>query len=444
MAGTPSAIGCDRMVRSSWNFTLTLSKLYREQAERERVHRAKMLRVYAYLLQLLHVAVLAAVLFASWMGLKLLRTLRERDSQNATQASILKLVDDGVLGISAAGKILFFNARADVLLGGSLRRGWVLPRSGPGDAGLLTHVRSFIGENGAAAVMRKSIQTAHGDGMRHYTLSISPCGEESGRPEWRGSRVITIRDVTFDVEAARQKAEYEARISEAGRVMSYAVITGGIVHEISQPLAALRNYAHVLRRSPEFMAVPVSVRSIVGHIDEEAERVAEIVRNVRLMGPQEARLDGSCRLDEAVGQSLRLLKLGTEPAPTITVSSAGRDDLVVRGSLPLIGQVIINLVKNALQASAAAGRAGAQVFLRRSEGYAEIAVADFGTGVRPEAASGLFVPFAKSSGDGMGLGLSICQRIARSLGGSISWENGEAGGAIFKFQVPLVEKGQTP
>jgi C4-dicarboxylate-specific signal transduction histidine kinase len=256
-----------------------------------------------------------------------------------------------------------------------------------------------------------------------------------------GSTIITIRDVTSEKEAARQSAEYEDCMAEASRVISYAVITGGLVHEISQPLAALRNYVHLLKTSPDFDFATASHRMIVGHMGEEANRVSEIIRHVRLMGPQEARLDGDCCLSEAISQSVRLLTLGMHPPPAIKIRKVDEEALHVRGSLPLLGQVIVNLLRNALQASAAAGKAGAVVVLRRSGGFAEIAVADFGEGVRPEAAGRLFEPFVRSNTGGMGLGLAICNRIASNLGGSISWENRFSGGAVFTFHVPLFKKG---
>jgi C4-dicarboxylate-specific signal transduction histidine kinase len=102
---------------------------------------------------------------------------------------------------------------------------------------------------------------------------------------------------------------------------------------------------------------------------------------------------------------------------------------------------VVNLLKNALSASSAAGCAGAEVCVTLREDSAEIAVADFGTGVSADAAQLMFSPFTKSARGGMGLGLAICQRIATSLGGSISWENGETAGAIFRFTVPLAKEG---
>ena len=114
---------------------------------------------------------------------------------------------------------------------------------------------------------------------------------------------------------------------------------------------------------------------------------------------------------------------------------------MIVGSLPIVGQVVVNLLKNALSASSAAGRSGAKVDIVVGEDSTEIMIADFGSGVSEDLVKTLFTPFSKSTRGGMGLGLAICQRIATNLGGSLSWENSENAGAIFRFRVPLASEG---
>ncbi len=426
-------------------FTLALSKLYRQQFEMERVKRSEALRSYLNLLQILLAAFLGAVLVATLIALRLVQTAREKEKQTTTQASILNVVEEGILGISLEGNVLFFNPQLDNLLDHIIIPGLPLPSGTPGDRTLLSHVRMLTGDvgrpNSPRAPLTKTVRINAGNSLRHFILNVSYNSDARNGSGEDCACVITVRDVTIEAEAARQSTEYEALISEASRVMSYAVITGGIVHEISQPLSAIQNYVHVLRRSADSLLATDSHRMILQHLGEEAERASEIVRSVRLMGPQEARSGGSCSLSEAVERSVRLVSLGVNPPPAITIRTAEQDDVRVMGTLPLMGQLIINLLKNALQASACAGKSGAVIFLRRSGQFAEIAVADFGAGIKPEAAARLFEPFSRSSTGGMGLGLAICSRIANHLGGWISWENRSAGGALFKFNVPLAEEG---
>ena len=257
------------------------------------------------------------------------------------------------------------------------------------------------------------------------------------------SVIVTVADVTVEEEAAIRRDEYDARIAEASRLLAYAAISGGIVHEISQPLAAIRNYIYALKVSLNLRNGSEEHRVIADHLGEEIDRAIEVVRNVRRMGPQDPQDSGVCEIHEAIAHSVRLVSIGSDPPPPITVLESD-ERAVVSGSLPLIGQVIVNLLKNALSASSAAGRPGAEVRVTLREGDAEIAVADYGTGVSADAAKSLFSPFSKSARGGMGLGLAICQRIAATLGGSLSWENREGSGAVFKFTVPLAKESSLP
>jgi signal transduction histidine kinase len=428
-------------------FTVALSDVNRSHLQQERTERAASLRSNLNMLPYLHVATLGLVLLVMLIVWRLIFAARERERQDATQASILNVVDDGMIGVCEGGNVVFSNAASEAMLDHAIMQGCPLPRPTQRGGGLLGHVRSLLKEgerlDPETFTARRAVQLGEGMNRRHYSLRLSRSREWLGSPSAGYAYVITMRDVTVEVEAAQQSAQYEAGLARVSRVMSYAVISGGLVHEISQPLAALRNYLHVLRSSPECAAMPEPRREILGHLGVEADRISEIIRNVRAMGPQEVKLDGSCYLSEAVARSVRLLSLGATPPPAISIKTAAGADLRVRGSLPLIGQVIINLIRNALQASAASGDSGAVVFLRRFDGFAEISIADFGKGVSPEAAGSMFEPFCQSERGGMGLGLAICQRIAANLGGSIGWKNREAGGTVFTFKVPLAGKELT-
>ena len=378
-------------------------------------------------------------LIIPWMGRRLVIASRANALQRVTQASILSAVQDGILGLGPDGRVLYFNPAADALLGHCIVPGCPLPNAQAGSPELLAHVMALVsgGMAGHADPLKRTVQTGDDKARRHFALTLSTPGNGgAGR-----ACILAIRDVTAEAEAALHSAECEARIDEASRVLSYAMITGGVIHEISQPLSAMRNYIHVLKASPEFREAPASYRMIAGFLGEEAARLAEIIRNVRLMGPDEGRFEGNCRLAEAIDLSVRLVMLGVSQRTPISVSMAGGADLRVRGSASLTGQVIVNLLKNALQASQSAQHRGVEIIVRETGRFAEISVADFGPGINPEAAARLFTPFTRSSGGGMGLGLSLCQRIARKLGGSVSWENRETGGALFKFNVPLAGRG---
>lgn len=422
---------------------IDMSNLNRRLQAEDRTRRTESLLIYLAALETLMLALLG-------LGVLVLRTtskLRDANQSVAeqleTQNAILRSVDDVIIGLCPCGEVLYSNPRALELLGPSARSGNMLATTGPDATRLAAEVRSFVDsasapERGSAFAARKV--TVEGlDGLHHYVMRKYHELSTKNRHCSDTSLIISISDVTAAEEANQRRDDYDARIGEMSRLLAYAAISGGIVHEISQPLAAIRNYVYALKVSLNLRPDTEEQRAVADHLGVEVDRAIEVVRNVRRMGPQDPQDPGICDIREAIDHSLRLVTLGRNPPPPIVIDQRS-NNIWVKGSLPLIGQVMVNLLKNALSASAAVGRAGASVTVVAEDGFARIEVADYGTGVSADAAKTIFTPFSKSARGGMGLGLAICQRIASTLGGSLSWKNSEAGGAVFTFTVPLEEE----
>lgn len=429
-------------------FMLEMSKHYREQVEKEQARKLSALWCYIAAIGVLNIALLILGVLALWFAGRLMDSNRARDEYYVTQNTILASVEEGIIGISHTGAVSYFNARAGEFTGGGLAVGQPMAETWRYRGRLLAQLRSLVADGKLLGESRspvcRTVQVEDGGQLRHFLLRMSAAEKDAGKGDHGESHVITIRDVTVEVEAAQKRDEYDAHISEASRVLSYAVLAGGIVHEISQPLAAIRNYVHVLRNAPEGRRTSRRERGVAGYLEAEVDRAIEVVRTVRTMGPQERSDPGCCMLSDAVTNSIRLVSLGISPSPNIRITGDDVTGVQVRGSLPMMGQVIINLLKNAIQSSEEAGVSGAMIDMRKQDDFAKISVIDYGRGVSHEAAQRMFLPFVRSSKGGMGLGLAICQRIASSVGGSLTWENRESGGASFTFTIPLAEKGSQP
>lgn len=422
---------------------IDMTNLNRRLESEDRGRRTQSLLIYLAALETLMLALLG-------LGVLVLRTTSKlRDANHAvaeqleTQEAILRSVDDVIIGLCPCGHVLYSNPTAVEQLGPSATRGSVLAASGDGATALAAEVMSFANaldapEKDRAFVSRK-VTVEGPEGPRYFTMRKYREISAERRHCSDTSLIISITDVTVAEEASQRRDDYDARIGEMSRLLAYAAISGGIVHEISQPLAAIRNYVYALKVSLNLRPDTEEQRAVADHLGVEVDRAIEVVRNVRRMGPQDPQDPGICDIREAIDHSVRLVTLGRNPPPPISIHQREKD-VWVKGSLPLIGQVIVNLMKNALSASAAAGRPGAKVTVTAEDGFARIEVADYGTGVSEAAAKTIFTPFSKSARGGMGLGLAICQRIASTLGGSLSWKNSEAGGAVFTFTVPLEEE----
>jgi two-component system sensor kinase FixL len=104
-----------------------------------------------------------------------------------------------------------------------------------------------------------------------------------------------------------------------------------------------------------------------------------------------------------------------------------------------IQQVIINLLRNAMDAMRTASRRELSVAVAPDEdGFTRVSVSDTGSGLSEETLSRLFEPFMTTKKEGMGVGLSICRTIVEAHGGSIWAKNNPDGGATFAFTLPNV------
>jgi two-component system, LuxR family, sensor kinase FixL len=104
-----------------------------------------------------------------------------------------------------------------------------------------------------------------------------------------------------------------------------------------------------------------------------------------------------------------------------------------------IQQVLINLMRNSLEAMAEADRRGMSVTTTlRGSDLVEFAVADSGPGIDPDVADRIFEPFVSTKRGGMGIGLSICRSIIESHGGFLEFEPNPEGGAVFHFTLRAV------
>lgn len=422
---------------------IDMSNLSRKLTNEDRTRRTRSLLFYLTALEALMLALLG-------LGVLVLRTTAKLRDANAavaeqleTQDAILRSVDEVIVGLHPNGEVLYSNPRAVELLGPSAVSGGVLAAEGEAATELGAAVRAFVDAGPVPdkdmSYASRKVTIPSKDGAHHYVMRKYREFSARNRSAAGGSVIISISDVTASEDAKQRRDEYDARIGEMSRLLAYAAISGGIVHEISQPLAAIRNYVYALKVSLNLRPDTEEQRAVADHLGVEVDRAIEVVRNVRRMGPQDPQDPGICDIREAIEHSMRLVTLGRNPPPPIAIHQRDKD-VWVKGSLPLIGQVLVNLLKNALSASAAAEREGAKVTVVAEDGFARVEVADYGSGVSDDAAKTIFTPFSKSARGGMGLGLAICQRIASTLGGSLSWKNSEAGGAVFTFTVPLEEE----
>jgi two-component system C4-dicarboxylate transport sensor histidine kinase DctB len=265
-------------------------------------------------------------------------------------------------------------------------------------------------------------------------------------------RTAELRRTNERLEAevqARRRTEDELRAAQQelvhnGKMAALGQMSAGMMHELNQPLAAMRTLsdnACVLLdqgREPE-------VRRNLQRLTHLVDRLGKLTAQLKLFAWKPGRSPlGAVKVAQAVAQAQFVLaerqrERGVEIAVEIEPPT-----LTVRADEGRLEQVLINLVGNGLEAMAHAA-APARLLVRTTvQGeVAHIVVQDQGPGIPADILPRLFEPFttSKPAGSGLGLGLMISAHFAREFGGSLHGENVPGGGARFVLLLPLAGQG---
>jgi C4-dicarboxylate-specific signal transduction histidine kinase len=232
----------------------------------------------------------------------------------------------------------------------------------------------------------------------------------------------------------------QAEAARAARLNMVSGMASALAHEINQPMTAARalaRSAQQILRSPgaDIARADANLATLVTQIDHAGSVVRRMREFLRRGQPHFSTLQIKGILDEA----LALVR------PEAAVNRASID-LDVDERLPAVfgdriqlQQVVLNLVRNAVEAIAESRRPDGRIRLRAhlvDEGAAlEISVADNGAGIPPGRS--LFEPLSSSKAEGLGLGLSICASIVQAHGGRIWLHASEPGTTEFRFSLPI-------
>lgn len=269
-------------------------------------------------------------------------------------------------------------------------------------------------------------------------------------------RNVLERTADLNAVNSRLKAEMverqraEARSRELQSVMFHSARVGAagqtaaaLAHELNQPLTAVKNSINALRRllAKQQPGDNDVAREVVEEAAGQIDRSSAIIRRLRdfvrrgATEPRPERLDGL--IEEAIDFALN----GTELSRVrLTYRFDPRAEQVLVDRLQ-IQQVIANLMRNAIEATAVGASAEIVVSTTlASQSRAEVSVADRGGGMAADIAGRLFKPFTSSKTTGMGLGLSLCRSIVEAHGGKIAASPNPDGGTVLRFDLPLVLK----
>jgi len=345
---------------------------------------------------------------------------------------ILESLEDGVIVIGNSGRIEYMNQGAALLTGLSSEQAiglavadiladnhWLEDLLATTKASGLHNVQaeaSLVGRYGHQYPVRAA-----------STLLVDPTGTQAGT-------LLTLHDLSY-------QRELESRSLEADRLGQLEILLAGLAHEIKNPLSGMRGAAQLLARHTDAdRRLRECTQIILGEIDRLNGLMTQLLD---LTGP--ARLERvALNVHEIIDRVLGIE--GTGASGTRFVRRFDPSLPAVLGDRGRLTQVLLNLVRNALEASPDEGavtvttRMETSYYVSRARGRAQflsIDVSDEGPGIPPENLARLFAPFFTTKSGGTGLGLAISQRIVTEHGGVLRARSEPGRGAVFTVTLPV-------
>jgi len=246
------------------------------------------------------------------------------------------------------------------------------------------------------------------------------------------ARLVVGRDVT-------ERVRLQQQLLTADRMASIGMLAAGVAHEVNNPLAyVLNNVEMAMRALTPLGESTRASREALGVALEGVDHIRTIVRDLLVLSRVDDHAVGPVDVQSVVESTLALaankiseraeLRCEYHPVP------------LARGTAARLGQVLLNLVANAIEAMPESSRATNElrVVVQECSGRAVVEVSDNGVGILPEHAARVFDPFftTKAFGAGTGLGLAISQRLVTEIGGELTFESTPQRGSTFRVALP--------
>lgn len=258
-------------------------------------------------------------------------------------------------------------------------------------------------------------------------------------------RLQILSDITERRKNENLLVEQQARSELNSRLVTMGEMASSLAHELNQPLTAISNYAYVVASMMKKAGVPEEHEMFysVSRIESQAQRAAAIIQRIRSFTKRSEPKMESIPVSNLVKEVMELAniqarrhnaKLQCYLAPDLT--NVWCDEIMIE-------QVLLNLIKNGIEASVGIEGQKPEVSLTiylDINHHVVFEVADNGTGIDDEHKSQLFDPFFTTKSSGMGMGLNICRTIVELHHGRLTISDNIGRGTIFTLTLPSEKK----
>ena len=263
-----------------------------------------------------------------------------------------------------------------------------------------------------------------------------------------GQRVFigTLRDLTERRRAEQRARQHEAELAHIGRINLMGEMATGIAHELNQPLAAIAAFTSACKMKALAAGDPPGnardeTVELLDQIDEQTHRAAEIIRRLRRLVRKSEPHRSTVTVGAMVLDSISLIGTNARLKGVEIISDLGENLPAVIVDRVQIEQVLLNLLRNAVEAVEGSSQRTVSVFTRLTVSQMiEVEVCDTGVGLTDEEIPKVFEAFFTTKPDGMGMGLAISRSIIEAHDGKLLAAPGPEGGASFRFTLPTGDR----
>src|SRR5882724_703022 len=285
-------------------------------------------------------------------------------------------------------------------------------------------------------------------GEKRELLGLLLVVDDRVRDAFSPDEAVLLESLAVQIGVVIDNSRQYRRMQERDRLAALGQMAAGLAHEVKNPLGAIKGAAQLLSDPRDHSRLGGVELEFVGIILEEVERLDRVVGSVLdYARPSKGEL-GAVDLNAVVRRTVTLLATDrAEDCEIVTELSSNLPP--VRADAEQLRQVLINLVRNAVQAMGGQGTVRVRTAMHAQPPtaissspageWAEVSVSDAGPGIAPQVLKNLFVPFFTTKDRGTGLGLAISQRMVEEMGGRIEVVSHLGDGATFTVLLPVGE-----
>ncbi|MDG1129798.1 MAG: ATP-binding protein [Paracoccaceae bacterium] len=362
-----------------------------------------------------------------WRGLTETEALAQQPPESAIQRAIQATADWTALPADA-----YLQGEAVIRMQGRIPfRGWRIA-----SFTAYTSVRERVNGVLALEIMGFAILLALAFYMasRKNAVRLALFQRESAELRLLNARLQ--REIAEREKVQETLAVAEQTLAQSSKLAALGEMSAAVSHELNQPLAAMKTYlagARLLLRRNR----PEEALSSFQRIDDLIERMGAITRQLKSYARKSGDQLTPVNMSDALASALSMMEPQLKQRRIRITRALPDRPVMVMGDRVRIEQVMINLLRNAMDATQAVAEPEIDILLAAGE-TATLTVRDNGEGIKD--LENLFEPFytTKKPGEGVGLGLAISSGIVNDLGGRLTARNASDGGAVFEVQLPIL------